>query len=932
MANSIGLGVSFAVGAVLAPSVATTFGTVDTKIKALRGQVNAASKESKALQTAIDLRGQRDKLISQFRAAGGDSAIRKELERVVAEYRKAKKAALDYGASVADWTKKQEAANRSIELANEKLRIYQKIKDEGKKRAELRGRIVDTLTVAAPLIGAVKTAGQFESVMTDIAVTAQMTKEETGNLASAIQENSLKYGQTIDEMTAGMSGLAKAGITSKAELDSYGQTLGVIAAATNASTTDVSASFQAMRSKLGITAEETKANAEILYAASKRGKMEAPAVFQALPSLARTMADSFGQTGKKAIADIGANLEIARKGTGTDEEATANVQSFLAQLSNPKFVTNLQKGGINVPASLAKLIASKKASPTEAALAIARVEMNKIGGPGAFQQYQAALRGDIKGPQAARAKILGKSVLNKMFKDQGSLNFMQQAIKHEDELKDIKQQALASAGGGLLDKDAETRMDTWAGEVKQFRTALSDLGITIGSAVLPPAKLLLQGVTWITSKVAAFAAQHKVLTGVIFAPLAGFTATALALFGIGYAVSLVKTGLDGLKLLIGVSRVLWIKKTAAMLWNYTVTKTVAAAHRIAAATTRAWNTALAVGRGISVRATMAMVAHKTVAIGSAVATKTWAAAQWLLNAAMTANPIGLVVVAVGALAAGFVWLYRNCEPVRAVLGKIWSVVKVVGKAFIDALWIPVVFTWKAISAIWSGAGSFFSAIWRGISGFASAAWDVITTGAGWVVDGIYAVFGPVIGFFSAIWDAVKAPAVAVFEWIGAKFEWVTSKLGWVVEGWQKIKAAFSFGDEKASPQAVTQKTTASPPPKTVMPAVGATVPGRPSSVPGCPSPAPGRPYETGYRKQGTGDREQETGGRNLSPDTRRLKPDRLAPGSAPAVSTTFSFNINAAPDAEFSKGVIEALRRRKSDLEDLISTIVHDQMRLSYGG
>ncbi|NIL64852.1 hypothetical protein [Salinispora arenicola] len=47
-------------------------------------------------------------------------------------------------------------------------------------------------------------------------------------------------------------------------------------------------------------------------------------------------------------------------------------------------------------------------------------------------------------------------------------------------------------------------------------------------------------------------------------------------------------------------------------------------------------------------------AQKIAAFGS----KVWAGAQWLLNAAMTANPIGLVVVAIGALVA-WVWVDRH---------------------------------------------------------------------------------------------------------------------------------------------------------------------------------------------------------------------------------------------------------------------------------
>ncbi|HEX2986102.1 MAG TPA: phage tail tape measure protein [Caproiciproducens sp.] len=60
----------------------------------------------------------------------------------------------------------------------------------------------------------------------------------------------------------------------------------------------------------------------------------------------------------------------------------------------------------------------------------------------------------------------------------------------------------------------------------------------------------------------------------------------------------------------------------------------------------------------------AWVAQKAVIIASAVATKAAAASQWLLNAAMNANPIGVVIALVLALVAAFVILWNKCKPFR----------------------------------------------------------------------------------------------------------------------------------------------------------------------------------------------------------------------------------------------------------------------------
>ena len=56
-------------------------------------------------------------------------------------------------------------------------------------------------------------------------------------------------------------------------------------------------------------------------------------------------------------------------------------------------------------------------------------------------------------------------------------------------------------------------------------------------------------------------------------------------------------------------------------------------------------------------------------------TKAWTAAQWLFNAAMTANPIGLIIVGIGALIAAGVALYRNWDVVTKFFSNAWSIVK-----------------------------------------------------------------------------------------------------------------------------------------------------------------------------------------------------------------------------------------------------------------
>jgi TP901 family phage tail tape measure protein len=53
----------------------------------------------------------------------------------------------------------------------------------------------------------------------------------------------------------------------------------------------------------------------------------------------------------------------------------------------------------------------------------------------------------------------------------------------------------------------------------------------------------------------------------------------------------------------------------------------------------------------------------------------WTTAFWALDAAMAANPVGLVVVAIAALAAGFIYAYKHSETFRNAVNGAWGVLK-----------------------------------------------------------------------------------------------------------------------------------------------------------------------------------------------------------------------------------------------------------------
>jgi hypothetical protein len=82
---------------------------------------------------------------------------------------------------------------------------------------------------------------------------------------------------------------------------------------------------------------------------------------------------------------------------------------------------------------------------------------------------------------------------------------------------------------------------------------------------------------------------------------------------------------------------------------------------------------------------------------SRVATLAWTGAQWLLNAALTANPIGIVVVAIAALIAVLILAWKNSETFRRIVIAAWTAIKNFVIAAATAIKNFVVSTWTALS-------------------------------------------------------------------------------------------------------------------------------------------------------------------------------------------------------------------------------------------
>lgn len=172
---------------------------------------------------------------------------------------------------------------------------------------------------------------------------------------------------------------------------------------------------------------------------------------------------------------------------------------------------------------------------------------------------------------------------------------------------------------GKASQVAAIQMAGVKGAMDELSSAAEGLSITFANLFLPAIKSIANGMKSLTNTLNSFIETHPVLTrGVVYA-VAGFTAY----------VAVVKS--------------LMIAKSA-----------------------------LAVGTTLLASKTLLLNGVVTTA---SVVTKAVTVAQWALNAALTANPIGLIVAGVAALIGAGIALYKNWDKISKFFITTWENIK-----------------------------------------------------------------------------------------------------------------------------------------------------------------------------------------------------------------------------------------------------------------
>lgn len=196
---------------------------------------------------------------------------------------------------------------------------------------------------------------------------------------------------------------------------------------------------------------------------------------------------------------------------------------------------------------------------------------------------------------------------------------------------------------GTADTMAKKMSATTAGSLKRLGSALESVAISIGSLLLPTIAAGAQLFAGMASWVSGAAQEYPWLTKVIVGATVGLVALKVTAIAGAYAFTFLKGGVLSL---------------------VTAYRTLSA--------------------GIAV-AQLGMARMNILSALSAVRMGVVTAAQWALNVAMTANPIGLIVVGIAALAGAAFMLIKYWEPIGEFFSGLWDGVKNITSGAVDWL-------------------------------------------------------------------------------------------------------------------------------------------------------------------------------------------------------------------------------------------------------
>ena len=535
-------------------------------------------------------------------------------------------------------------------------------------------------TVISPFKNAVKVAASFEQAMDKVGAITNASEEDMKKLTAQAKELGAATQFSARQSAEAMSYLGMAGWQTQQILAGMPGMLDLAAAGG----TDLARTADIVSDNLtafGLGAEKAThmANvyATVITSTNTNVEMLGDTMKYAAP-----VAHAFGASMEETAAIAGL---MANSGIKASQAGTAMRAGFLRLAGPPKMAADAMK---QLGLSMEDITAEQK----EAAMAMAslKISMSDTNGPKKMSAILTELREKIGSIENKDEKLAAMKAIFGTEAATGWLAVMESGQAEFDKLMTKIEEADKNNAAANMAKHMQ---DNAVGAMVRYQSAVESLNIAVGEAFLPALTACADGLASVVGWMAEneTVANFAVGIGILGSTLTGVTAL---IFG-------AKTFVDALRI-------------ATVAYN-TAVGFMRASTTAATVATQTWNTVKLIGTGILkadvLQYTLAigkMAFMRTLTIASTATTWALTAAQWAWNVALSANPIGLTILAVGALIAAGVALYQNWDTVKSFFVELWDNPTAALNEFVDGVKSKFTSAFDWVHEKWDGIRNFLS--------------------------------------------------------------------------------------------------------------------------------------------------------------------------------------------------------------------------------
>ena len=327
MGSNLGIGIT--IGASLAASVHSSFASLGNKIKSARDAMNAASKKTRTLGKAIELKEQRDAAKQALAASGGaDQKALADFQRLNRAYVKARDAAKNYASSVSEWAQEHRKAAAALEQTHARFNRLRAIQDERAKRSELRGQMLESVAPLASVAMPVKLAIDYESSMADVRKVTNFDAPGFDKFSKDMLELSTRLPMAASGLAQIAAAAGQSGIAEN-ELLAFTEDAAKMGVAFDISAAEAGSAMTGLRNNFKLSQDGVRLLGDAMNALANSMDAKAAQIVD-FANRAGGTAKTLGFTGQEVSA-LGAAFLDAKVGA---EEASTATNTMLLRLNN----------------------------------------------------------------------------------------------------------------------------------------------------------------------------------------------------------------------------------------------------------------------------------------------------------------------------------------------------------------------------------------------------------------------------------------------------------------------------------------------------------------------------------------------------------------------------------------------------------------------